>query len=130
MAIFNLTPRLTNYFADLTIYFIFQANIIIQNFKKFTFSNFLEISQCQWNTCSNIPFTISFHKDDKKNSLDFLMKNGCFDGLTESRKNRKKRDIFKVKWVKCGPYIAFGFTILSVIGYIVGIIVLAVFFYL
>lgn len=85
--------------------------------------------QCQWNTCPNIPFTISFHKDDKKNSLDFLMKNGCFNGLTESGKNRKKRDIFEVKSIKCGPSIVYGIIILSSIGYVVGLVFLCIFLF-
>uniref|UniRef100_A0A1I8BVK4 Uncharacterized protein n=1 Tax=Meloidogyne hapla TaxID=6305 RepID=A0A1I8BVK4_MELHA len=83
------------------------------------------------NSCPNISFSISFHKDDKQNSIFSLKKNGCFDHFKNFNegKLRKKRDVFEVEWKECGGFIMFIWFILSIIGWIVGAVFLGIYFW-
>ena len=64
-------------------------------------------------TCPNIPYGISFHNADGKNSIYSMIDKGCFVVQRDLKKNRQKRAL--IRWVKCGPVICFTYLTVSFI---------------
>ena len=76
-------------------------------------------------TCPNIPYGVSFHNADGKNSFYSMIGKGCFDGQRDLKKNRQKRAL--IKWVKCGPVICYTYLGASFIGLVSSLVLSAMY---
>uniref|UniRef100_A0A915LC06 Uncharacterized protein n=1 Tax=Meloidogyne javanica TaxID=6303 RepID=A0A915LC06_MELJA len=95
----------------------YQLAVPSQQYQKRPRRNVKETwKECRLNRgkCQN-SFFVSFHKDDRENSLFSTKMNECSKNV---EMKRKKRDVFKIEWVECGDFIVWAWIIFIIIVYV------------